>query len=236
MRTAGRTSHRLAPGALGVVVAALAVLAGGSASAQDATAASADPEALAILEDASERHAAVDGFCADFHQLRVIPIMDREAESEGELCQLDPGYFRMDYREPEGDRVVADGEYVWVYYPSSDPRQVIRSTPAPGRHRFDFHAEFLSDPGERYVPSLEGRDEVDGHPVHVLALDPREETVFRSARLWIDVEEGFIRKVEVEEENESIRIVELSDLRVNPGLTPRDFAFQVPEDAQVIDR
>ena len=234
------TTMRIRSAHQGWLVAMVATVAfgwgSGPAAAQAGGGSAGDPDAVAILEDASAQYAALEGFCADFQQRRIIPIMDREAESEGQLCQMDPGYFRMDYRDPEGDRVVADGEYVWVYYPSSDPRQVIRSTPSPGQHRFDFHAEFLSDPGERYAPSLEGEDEVDGHEVHVLDLEPLERTAFRTARLWIDVEEGLIRKVELEEENESIRVVELRDLRLNPGMTPEDFAFQVPEGAQVIDR
>lgn len=218
-------------GALALVALALLGVHGHGA-AQDS---GSEADALAILENASERYASLEGFCADFRQVRLIPIMDREAESEGTLCQLDPGYFRMDYTDPDGDQVVADGEYVWVYYPSSDPRQVMRESPGPGQNRFDFHAEFLSDPGERYAPSVEGTDVLDGHDVHVLDLEPRERTVFERARLWVDVEEGLIRKVEVEEENESIRIVELTNLRLDPGMSPEDFTFQVPDGAQVID-
>ena len=33
----------------------------------------------------------------------------------------------MDFHEPEGDLIVADGSHLWLYYPSTHPGQVIRS-------------------------------------------------------------------------------------------------------------
>lgn len=195
-----------------------------------------DPDALEILEDAAERYAALEGFCADFRQVRQVPLLNQETRSHGRLCQMHPGYFRMDFQEPAGDQVVSDGEYVWVYFPSNDPGQVIRSTPQPGQQRFDFHREFLADPGQRYEPSLVGRDELDGYAVKVVDLVPRQRAAFERARLWIDVDGGLIRKVEVDEENESRRVVELENLDLQPGLSSADFEFEVPEGVRVMDR
>ena len=54
---------------------------------------------------------------------------------------------------PAGDRIVADGKWVWVYLPSATPDQVIRmpvgdghSTPAGGAVSLDFISQFLTDP------------------------------------------------------------------------------------------
>ncbi|MFP3948507.1 MAG: LolA family protein, partial [Longimicrobiales bacterium] len=54
--------------------------------------------------------------------------------------------------------------------------------------------------------------------------------------VWLEADRGLIRKVEIVEENESLRRVVLSDIRVEPGLDASRFSFDPPPDAQVLDR
>lgn len=217
----------------GLVVPAL----GGTGIAAQTASASAsgeDPEQL--LEEASRRYAALDGFCAEFEQERIVPLLDQETRSRGTLCQMRPGYFLMDFSEPDGDRVVADGESLWIYYPSIDPDQVIRTRLGGPAGTFDFHAEFLEDPARRFEAEYLRREEATGRSTHVIALRPVEAAGYEEARVWLEVERGLIRKMEIVEENESVRRVTLSDIRVNPGLDPSRFAFEPPEDAQVLEQ
>lgn len=193
-----------------------------------------DPNPL--LEQASQRYAGLEGFCAEFAQERVVPLLDRTTRSRGTLCQMRPGFFLMEFSEPDGDRVVADGESLWIYYPSVDPEQVIRTRLGGAGGTFDFHAEFLEDPTRRFDAEYVGREEVTGRSTHVIALRPLESVAYEEATVWLEVERGLIRKVEIVEENESLRRMTLSDIRVEPGLNPSRFAFEPPEDAQVLDR
>jgi outer membrane lipoprotein carrier protein len=142
----------------------------------------------------------------------------------------------MDFSEPEGDVVVADGEHLWIYYPSMDAKQVFRQ-PLEGRGgRFDFHREFLRDPGSKYAPEYQGSEALDGHATHVLRLVPVGPSPYREARVWIDAEGRLIRRVVITEENDSVREVTLSGLEVEPELPPEAFRFTPPEGATVIQR
>ncbi len=93
----------LAPGGL---------LVGSSVSAQD--------QGLAIMRAAAERYQEVEALCADFTQHLVVPLLGDERTGEGQVCQARPNKFAMRFTQPDGDRVVIDGESVWVYYPSLD--------------------------------------------------------------------------------------------------------------------
>lgn len=219
------------------ILAVCLLAAPGGLGAQKAEDARGSGQALAALERAAERYASLEGFCAHFEQERVVPLLSQTTVSRGELCQMPPGNFRMDFSEPEGDLVVADGEHVWSYYPSMDPGQVLRARlGTDGGRTFDFHREFLADPAERFRATHEGQDTVTGRRTDVLTLRPRTSAAYVRARVWVEVGRGLIRKVEIEEENEAIRRVVLSKIRVNPELDPAAFSFEPPPGVQVIRR
>ncbi|NIP59061.1 MAG: outer membrane lipoprotein-sorting protein [Gemmatimonadetes bacterium] len=215
------------------VVVLLSAVAGGPTSGQSGGAEKADR----LMARAGERYGALQGFCAEFTQERIVPLLDQRTISRGTLCQRQPGYFLMDFSDPEGDVVVADGEQLWTYFPSVDPGRVIRSElGGAGGRTFNFHDEFLSEPEARFDAGYEGTDTVTGRPTHVLSLRPRRDAGYVRARIWLGEESGLIRKVELVEENDSLRRITLSGIRLNPGLEPERFRFVPPTGIQVISR
>ncbi len=195
----------------------------------------ADP--LVILERASGEYSALTGFCADFRQTLTSPLLNQVTRSRGRMCQQQPDRFSMRFTDPEGDLVIADGEWLWVYFPSSDAGQVIRSPMiSGGQGRFDFHREFLSDPGTRYAPAYLRTEEIDGAPSHVIRLVPRQPSAYREAQVWIDEGTWFIRRTEIEEENGNLREVQLAGFEPNPQLGSEAFRFTPPRGVQVITR
>jgi outer membrane lipoprotein-sorting protein len=113
---------------------------------------------------------------------------------------------------------------------------VFRTPLADTDRRFDIHREFLLDPGERYAASFEGRERVDGRETYVLGLIPRVRSPYVRARLWVGIDDSLIRRVEILEESESIRTLELTNLRIDPRLAPDWFQFDPPTGVQVITR
>lgn len=206
------------------------------AVAQAPAAGQAEADPMRLLESASERYEDLDAFCADFEQERVVPLLNQRTRSAGLLCQMRPGYFLMDFSDPEGDRVVSDGESLWIYYPSVDEDQVIRTRLGGAGGTFDFHAEFLEDPTRRFDARYLGTETITGRSTHVIALEPRETVAYEEAKVWLEVDRGLIRKVEIVEENDSVRRVVLSNIQVEAGLDPSRFSFEPPPGAQVLDR
>lgn len=141
----------------------------------------------------------------------------------------------MRFTDPDGDMVVSDGEHFWVYYPSLDEAQVVRYRVAgsPGGH--DFYREFLDDPGALYVVADGGTEVVDGRDCRIVELSPRGEAAYRRARLWLDAELHLLRRLELHQENGSVRTLSLRNPDLAPSLDPSLFAFRVPEGARVLD-
>ena len=197
---------------------------------------SAEGRALVLLEAAEIRYSTFSSFCADFRQVMEVPLLEQETASRGRICQKQPDLFLMRFTEPEGDVVVADGEWLWIYYPSTDPGQVIRSPLSGSGGRFDFHREFLEDPGEKYAATWVGRERVDGREADVIRLVPRGSSAYRSARIWLEARTLLLLRLEIRQENGSVRRVWLSGQEVNPSLADSLFRFEPPAGAQVITR
>lgn len=193
-------------------------------------------DAVSLMERAAGRFAALSGLCADFEQAIDVTLLRQIKESRGELCQEGPDRFEMRFLDPAGDRVVADGVDLWVYFPSTDPGQVFRTPLAGADGRFDLHREFLSEPGERYAATLEGGDEIDGQAMHILSLRPMVPSPYLHARLWIGAQDDLVRRLVVLEESESIRTLRLSNLRLDPVLGAEWFRFEPSPGVQVITR
>lgn len=200
--------------------------------------ASAGPggDAEAILRAAAERYRALDGLCARFVQHLRVPLTGDERTSRGRICQRPPDRFLMRFTEPAGDVVVADGEYVWIHYPSTDPKQVLRRPMGEGGARFDFYRRFVLAPTESHAVSYAGAVEVDGRPAHAVTLEPRGPAAYASVRLWIDREDSLVRRVRITEENGTTRTLDLRELELDPELPEGTFEFEPPPGATVITR
>jgi outer membrane lipoprotein-sorting protein len=142
----------------------------------------------------------------------------------------------MRWSDPAGDRIVADGVYLWTFFQSVDDGQVIRSSLPASGGGYDLHREFLSDPGERYDSFLEGIEEIDGRGVWVVSLRPVAASPYRSARVWIDREQYVVRRIVIEEDAEYVRTLDFSNIRLNPSVDDGWFQFIPSRGVQVIDR
>jgi outer membrane lipoprotein carrier protein len=188
----------------------------------------------AILRATARTYERVRSMQAEFEQQMRNPLLGQTTRSSGTLYQRQPDRFLMQFSDPDGDVIVSDGQYFWLYYPSVDARQVIRTPRGP--QGLDLHAQFIGDPVRRFEASSHGREAVRGRDAHVLTLVPREPLGYRSLKVWIDAEDHLVRRFELTEENGNVRQFELRNVVVNPSLPDRLFQFTPPAGAQVITR
>lgn len=189
---------------------------------------------LAVLQGAAERYSAVDQLCADFRQHLLVPLLGDERTGTGRLCQAKPNRFAMRFTDPEGDAIVIDGESVWIYYPSLDPKQVVNVPMSERSGGHDFHREFLEDPDTKYHVTYEAVEDVAGSRAHRLRLVPREPVSYRAAVLWIDEGAPVLRQIRIEEENGTVRTITLGSVEFDAKPDPDWFTFTPPEGALVI--
>ena len=207
----------------------------GAAATTPAEARSQD-RAAQILSRAEAAANSVRSLEAEFTQTMTVPLLNQTQRSAGKLYQRKPDRFLMRFSDPEGDVIVADGRHFWLYYPSADRTQVIRTSIAEGGEAVDLQAQFLSNPNQRFVSTVAGEESVGGRPAHVLTLVPRGASPYRILKIWVDKEDHLVRRFEITEENESVRRVELRNLRTNHTLANTLFTFTPPEGAQVFDQ
>ena len=215
-----------------------------SATPQAAAPAAAEParegesqdRALEILRRAEQTATGIRSLEADFVQTLSVPLLGNEQRSAGKLYQRKPDRFLMRFSEPAGDIMVADGRHFWIYYPSSDRTQVIRTTVAQGNEQADFQKQFLSGAASRYVATLNGEENVAGQATWALTLVPRGQSPYRVVRIWVDKDDNLVRRIQMTEENESVRTVELRNIRVNPQLSDALFTFTPPAGTQIFDQ
>ncbi len=207
-----------------------------AASPAEVRPAPAQADAQAVLRAAQVAYGRVRSLQADFVQVLRNPVLGSTTTSRGTLYERRPDRFLMRFSQPAGDKLVSDGRYFWVYYPDVDPKQVIRMPAAVGRGGVDLQAQFLGDAGRRFTPRLQGTETVGGRSTQVLRLVPRTAMPYKSLTVWLDVRDHLARRVEITEDNGSVRRVDLSNVRVNVPLSDAVFRFQPPAGAHVVDR
>jgi len=195
---------------------------------------SAQERGMEVLERASARYAPVQSLCADFVQHLAVPLLGDERTSRGRLCQDRPNLFAMRFTEPAGDLVVVDGESMWYYMPSSDPKQVFRFEVEQGTRGQDFHRDFLEDPQHKYDVAYEAEELVSGERTHRLRLVPKTRVSYRAAVLWIEEATSLLRQIRVIEENGNERTITLRGIEFDREPPPGWFAFTPPASALVI--
>jgi len=189
------------------------------------------PEALARAERAYQ---GVTTLRAEFVQTIDNPMLGKPEVATGTVFIGRPDRFAMRFTSPAGDRLVADGEWLWAYTPSTVPGQVIRQPiPREGALTPNLFAQFVERPLERYHATDAGADSVEGMAVSNVRLVPRSADVpFREAVIAID-SAGMLRRIDLVEESGQRRKLVFRELKTGVTIPAAEFQFKVPRGVRV---
>ncbi len=173
---------------------------------------------------------------AEFSQTITNPMLGAPERSRGVLFLAPPGRFAMRFLDPEGDRIVADGRWLWLYTPSTVADQVIRQPiPVSGTTTPNLFAQFIDRPLERYRAFYLGREELGGEAVDVVRFVPREVGMpFREAVLSLAVSDGWPRRLDLVEPSGQRRQLIFSKPSVNLPIAPQELSFTPPKGVRVV--
>jgi outer membrane lipoprotein carrier protein len=192
-----------------------------------------------VLDHASATYQTIRTLSAEFTQVVANPMIGSPDTTRGKLYQMRPSHFAMRFTQPRGDRIVADGRHLWLYTPSTTPGQVIRTTiPSTGTTGGpNFIGQFVERPREHYRARYLRADSVAGRAIDVVELVPKKDDLpYSKAVVWIDRQDGLVRRVEIEETSGQQRTLVLSKLAVNRGVPGREFTFSPPAGLRVVDQ
>ena len=189
-----------------------------------------------ILSSAEKAYHAAGTFRADFIQIIDNPMLGGPEHSRGVMFLNPPDRFAMRFSQPPGDRIVADGKWLWLFTPSSVPGQVIRQpVPKEGANSPNFFAQFVDRPLDRYTATLVGRDTAGSTTVDVIKLVPRhEDQPFREATIAIARNDGLLRRVVLVEESGQRRTITLPNPKAGVAIPNEEFLFRVPKGVKVV--
>ena len=141
----------------------------------------------------------------------------------------------MRFSQPEGDRIVADGEWLWLYTPSTTPNQVIRqSIPEMGPATPNLFGQFVDNPLERYHATYVGVDSAAGYRVENVRLVPRVDGIpFRSVVISLSAD-GMLRKVNIVEDSGQRRTLVFDSIVVNAPIPEDELIFRVPRGTRIV--
>lgn len=195
--------------------------------------------ASATLDRAVAAYQHVKTMRATFTQTITNPLLGVTVTSAGQMVQRRPSHVAVRFTDPAGDRIVADGKWVWFYLPSSTPGQVVRTRITEGGSGSpDLTAQFLDSPKSRFDVTDLGRDTVNGRPTRVLALVPKAgiEAPFTKAVIWVDSADALVRQFELTEPSEVVRKVTITTLTLNPEVPASAFRFTPPSGTKVVEQ
>lgn len=191
-----------------------------------------DPEAIALRAD--RELAALTSLQADFVQRVVNPVLEKTEIGHGTLYYRAPGLYRIEYLYPQGDVVVDDGDWVWIYLPSSQPGQVIRQ-PAEGSGGGN-PLTYLRDLRSLYEVRLVGPEAISGEASDHLGLDPRSpDAPFTRVDIWVGRQTGLVRRVTTRTADGVEKSYTFTALRRGAAIPDSRFRFSPPQGVEVYD-
>ena len=175
---------------------------------------------------------------AEFTQIIVNPMIGAPDTTWGRLYEMRPSHFAMRFTRPKGDRVVADGRWLWLYTPSTTPGQVIRTRiPEVGTTGPNLIGQFVERPRERYRARYVRADSLATGVADVLRLTPlRPDWPYDEALIWVDRATALVTRLDIGESSGQRRVVILRNLKVNGGVPQREVTFSRPAGVRVVEQ
>lgn len=195
-----------------------------------------DAAALKLLERSAAAYQGARTLRAEFTQTLVNPRTRTEFSSAGEFFQRGATHFAFKFSRPPEDRIVSDGQVLWLYSPSTARGQVYKLPRGAGAG-MDLASSVLNEPARRYTVTAVGDTTFDGRAVRAVRLVPKAQGVpFTRAILWLDLQSALVRRAEFAEATGATRTLTFTNVRTGVAL-PRDaFVFVPPAGVRVIDQ
>ncbi|MBA1343087.1 MAG: Outer-membrane lipoprotein carrier protein [ANME-2 cluster archaeon] len=179
----------------------------------------------------------------DFSATMVMTSFAGETETtRAKIMTKMPDKTRSEFIEPAefaGTVMVRNGSMMWMYDPAKN--QVTKMEfPDIGDEPFEMdYTELVRDLLDENDISLEGTEDVGGRSTYVIDATPKNESnreFISKTRVWVDRENWMLLGTEMyDADGNPLVKVEYRDVTFNTGIHDREFIFEIPEGAEVVE-
>lgn len=181
-----------------------------------------------LVSRIQKKYSAVHDIHGMFYQTSYLKDLDRTEKYSGEFYIKKPSRLRWQYGAPRDEEVLIMGEEIWIYKKSE--KQVMKSR---------FSKEAYSQVPIAMLESLEDLEsdyEIKMTADGALELVPKKRMGFIN-RLILNTGPGAfpIKSFTIFDIYGNSNVIELKELKINPGLDDSFFVFEMPSGAELFD-
>jgi outer membrane lipoprotein carrier protein len=195
-----------------------------------------------VAQNLQKTYEQTKSIAVDFRQITSTGMSRRVRRGSGTMVIVKPGKMRWDYKPPEPQVIICDGETITMYFENS--RQMVTGA-AKDYLRSDITYSFFTGKGnflkdfDVFQPDvlLESDMEADGEESYPIKLVPKEmHPQVDYLHVWVDKKSFMIKRLQIVDQFGSITNLVFSNIKVNQKFPADYFSFTPPPDTEVIQQ
>jgi len=184
-----------------------------------------------VIKFLQKKYNTINDFTADLIQIQEFGFSGAKDTTQLTIALLKKDYFKI---KTSDITIITDGKIVKDY--SIYEKRVTIDYYEKSQNSM-LPREFLFEFPKRYIPAdfrSETRYESSGFALEMEPKNPDEE-IMQTLEVWVDAADSLVKYVSYTDFNDTETIYELSNYKIDTGLTPKDFELKYPKGTKVID-
>ncbi len=194
-------------------------------------------QVFANLDEAQKTFRSVD---ANIERTHVTVVVNDKDVSSGKFYYTKRGKeprVKLEIQKPLTQYLLIDRGKLQMYTPSL--KQVQETSLAGRQEKVEMFmalgfGQSSTDLKKNFDVSLAGEEVIDGRKTTVLELKPKNTTMFRSVRLWLDQQKWVSVQIRTTESSGDYLTVRFTNIKLNPKIPESVFDLKLPKDVNVL--
>ena len=201
--------------------------------------ASLTEEVQTLVKKVDARYLQTQDLEAEFSQETQIEGFDSRLSSSGRVVLKKPGLLRWDYRKPNEEQILVQGDQVMWYVPQH--QQVVKGnlTQMAASKAPLTLLQGVGKLGEQFTISADSRKKRGDGGLPIVVLTPKAEDQATSTvtriELTIHPKSHLIRQIMLYEKSGNVSTLQFSNFRINQGIDAEILQLNMPADVVVVD-
>ena len=194
-------------------------------------------QVFANLDEAQKTFRSVD---ANIERTHVTIVVNDKDVSSGKFYYTKRGKeprVKLEIQKPMTQYLLIDRGKLQMYTPSL--KQVQETSLSGRQEKIEMFmalgfGQSSADLKKNFDVSLAGEEVIDGKKTAVLELKPKNTTMFRSVRLWLDQQKWVSVQIRTTESSGDYLTVRFTNIKLNPKIPESVFDLKLPKDVNVL--